>query len=468
MKLKFLGAAKEVTGSKHLLETKHGKKILLDCGAFQGKGLDTDSMNRNIGVDPKDVDHIILTHAHFDHAGLIPFFYKLGFRGSIICTHATRNICSITLPDSGSIQESDTNTFNKKRKEQGLPPVEPLYTKKDAEKCLELFISVAYDRKFYIDNHHKVKFTNSGHMLGSAVATIEIEESGEILRLGYTGDIGRAKTNILKPPMDFPHCDFLISESTYGNRLHEDSKDVENELLRIIRHTCLEKGGKLIIPSFAIGRAQEIMFLINNFVNEGLLPRIPVYLDSPMAIDATDIFRMNLEQLNEHVQDVIANDPDPFGFSGLTYVRTADESKRINELRHSCIIISTSGMAEAGRVKHHISHNIQSQKNSILFVGYCAPTTLGARILARPDNVSIFGRFHHVMAEVFKLDGFSGHADYEEMRQYLNCQSKERLQKVFLVHGEEDAANAYRKVLLDDGFRAVEVPGQGDEYDLIS
>jgi metallo-beta-lactamase family protein len=466
MKLRFLGAAKEVTGSKHLIETKHGKKILLDCGAFQGKGLDTDSMNRNIGVDPSEVDHIILTHAHFDHAGLIPYFYKLGFRGSIICTHATRDICSITLPDSGSIQESDTHTFNKKRRQQGQSSVEPLYTKRDAEKCLELFISVAYDRKFYIDNHHKVKFTNSGHMLGSAVATIEIEEDGKVTRLGYTGDIGRSKTNILKSPKEFPHCDFLIAESTYGNRLHEDNMDVEKELLRIISHTCLEKRGKLIIPSFAIGRAQEVVFLLNNFVNQGLIPKIPVYLDSPMAIDATDLFRMNLDQLNESVQHVLENDPDPFGFSSLTYVRSGFESKQLNGRQEPCIIISTSGMAEAGRVKHHISNNIESAKNSILFVGYCAPRTLGARILQKPDEISIFGRVHKMNAEIFKLDGFSGHADYEEMREYLNCQSKERLQKVFLVHGEEDAANAYQKVLLDDGFQAVEVPGHGDEYEL--
>lgn len=466
MKLRFLGAAKEVTGSKHLIETKHGKKILLDCGAFQGKGLDTDSMNRNIGVDPKEVDHIILTHAHFDHAGLIPYFYKLGFRGSIICTHATLDICSITLPDSGSIQESDTRTFNNKRKGQGLNPVEPLYTKKDAEKCLELFISVGYNRNFYIDNNLRVKFTNSGHMLGSAVATLEIDEYGKVTRIGYTGDIGRDENYILKAPKPFPHCDFVITESTYGNRRHEDSKDIEEELLRIIKRTCLEKKGKLIIPSFAIGRAQEIIYLLNNFVRQGLIPKIPVYLDSPMAIDATDIFRMNVDQLNENVQQVLEEDPDPFGFCSLTYVRSGRESRRLNSSQEPCIIISTSGMAEAGRVKHHISHNIQNDKNSILFVGYCAPTTLGARIQRKPRQISIFGRMHDVKAEVFRLDGFSGHADYEEMRQYLNCQSKDRLQKVFLVHGEEDAANAYRKVLLDDGFKAVEVPGLGDEFEL--
>jgi len=466
MKLRFLGAAKEVTGSKHLIETKHGKKILLDCGAFQGKGLATDSMNRNIGVDPSQVDHIILTHAHFDHAGLIPYFYKLGFRGSIICTHATRDICSVTLPDSGSIQESDAHTFNKKQRQQGGRPIEPLYTRKDAEKCLELFISVGYNRKFYIDKHHKVKFTNSGHMLGSAVATLEIDEFGKLTHLGYTGDIGRDENYILKAPKAFPHCDFLIAESTYGNRLHDTSKDIEEEFLRIIKHTCVEKKGKLIIPSFAIGRAQEIVFLLNNFVNQGLIPKIPVYLDSPMAIDATDLFRRHLDQLNESVQEVLESDPDPFGFSLLSYVRSGFESKQLNGIKEPCIIISTSGMAEAGRIKHHISNNIETEKNSILFVGYCAPTTLGARIQQRPGQISIFGRMHEVKCEIFRLDGFSGHADYEEMKRYLNCQGKERLQRVFLVHGEEEAAIAYQKVLLDDGFQAVEVPGQGDEYEL--
>ncbi len=466
MKIFFLGAAKEVTGSKHLIETKHGKKILLDCGAFQGKGLDTDSMNRNIGVDPKEVDHIILTHAHFDHAGLIPYFYKLGFRGSVICTHSTRDICSITLPDSGSIQEGDTLTFNKKRRKSGQPYIEPLYTKKDAENCLELFISVAYNRKFNIDNNLSVKFTHNGHMLGSAVATLEVTEFGKVTRIGYTSDIGRNENYILKPPVPFPQCDFVIAESTYGDRLHDHSTNIEMEFLRIVRKTCIEKGGKLIIPSFAVGRAQEIIFLINKFVNENLIPKIPVYLDSPMAIDATDLFRRHLDQLNESVQEVLEFDPDPFGFYSLTYVRSTEDSKLLNQRKEPCIIISTSGMAEAGRVKHHISNNIESHRNSILFVGYCAPTTLGARIQTLPREISIFGKPHRVNAEVFRLDGFSGHADYEEMRLYLNCQNKERLQKVFLVHGEEDAANAYRKVLIEDGFKEVEIPGLGDGFEL--
>lgn len=466
MKIRFLGAAREVTGSKHLVITQHGKKVLFDCGAFQGKGLETDAMNRNIGVDPKEVDHIILTHAHFDHAGLIPYFYKLGFRGSVICTHATRDICSITLPDSGHIQESDTRTFNKKRTRQGLPPVEPLYTQKDAVKCMELFISVGLNRNFRIDNHLKVKFTNSGHMLGSAVATLEVDEFGEVKRIGYTGDIGRDENYLLRPPSAFPHCDFLITESTYGNRLHDTQKNTEKELLKIVRQTCVEKKGKLIIPSFAIGRSQEVVFLLNNFYNEGLIPNIPVYLDSPLAINATDIFRMHMEMLNRHVQEVIEKDPDPFGFSTLQYVRYAADSKLLNYTRDPCIIISSSGMAEAGRVKHHIANNISNHRSSILFVGYCAPATLGARIQRRPPEISIFGNMHKVNAEIFRLDGFSGHADFEEMKAYLQCQDKDRLQKTFLVHGEEEAAMAYRDVLINDGFKNVIVPGQGDEVEL--
>ncbi|NTW26418.1 MAG: MBL fold metallo-hydrolase, partial [Lentimicrobium sp.] len=363
MKLQFLGAAREVTGSKHLITTAHGKKILLDCGIYQGKGLETDAMNRNIGVLPHEIDHIILSHGHIDHSGLIPYFYRKGFRGSVVCTNATRDLCAIMLPDSGHIQESDTERFNKKRAHQGLPAVEPLYTKEDAVKCMELFIGIPYNRKFNIDQDTRLKITNTGHMLGSGVINLEITENGKVTRLAYTGDIGRPENRILRSPDPFPQCDYLITESTYGDRLHPKLQIAEDELLRVVKETCVDRGGKVIIPSFAIGRTQEIVHVLNNYYNEGLLPKINIYVDSPLAVNATEIFRIHPECFNEDVLEVMEKDPDPFGFSTLHYIKLADDSKRLNELKKPCIIISASGMMEAGRIKHHLANNISNAKN---------------------------------------------------------------------------------------------------------
>ena len=466
MKLQFMGAAREVTGSKHLITTEAGKKLLLDCGIYQGKGLETDSMNRNLGFEPADIDHIILSHAHIDHSGLIPYMYHLGFRGSVVCTNATRDLCSIMLPDSGHIQENDTYYFNKKRARQGLPPVEPIYTLDDARKCLGLFIGVPYDRKFKIDENIKVKFTNTGHMLGSGVVNLEIIDKGEVKRVAYTGDIGRPENRILRSPDAFPQCDYLITESTYGDRLHPARQDAEAELLRVVKETCAEKGGKLIIPSFAIGRTQELVHTLNNFFNDGLLPRIKIYVDSPLAVNATDIFRLHPECFNDDVHEVMETDPDPFGFSSLHYIKTAEESKRLNTLKEPCVIISASGMMEAGRIKHHLANNISNPRNTILAVGYCGPRTLGARILRGDSEISIFGVLHEVKAKIERIEAFSGHADYKEMIDFLSCQVKDKIKRTFLVHGDLESANAYKGHLLDDGYKNVEVPELGQEFEM--
>jgi len=466
MKIRFIGAAREVTGSKHLITTAAGKKILLDCGMFQGKGLETDAMNRKLGIDPHAIDHIILTHAHIDHSGLIPYAYKNGFRGSVICTHATRALCAIMLPDSGFIQEHDVKWFNKKRARQGLPQVEPIYRKKDAEDCMSLFIGVPEDRKFQIDGNIKVKFTNTGHMLGSGVANIEIQENGKLTRIAYTGDIGRPSSHILRSPDAFPQCDYLITEATYGNRLHPAHQEAENELLRVVKETCVNKGGKLIIPSFAIGRTQEVVFALNNYYNDGRLPKIEIYVDSPLAVNATDIFRLFKSSLNEDVAHVMETDPDPFGFSSLHYIKSVDDSKKLNFIKKPCIIISASGMMEAGRVKHHLANSISDSRNTVLAVGYCAPSTLGARILDGEKEVSIFGVKHKVKADIERIEAFSGHGDYNEMKSFLSCQDKTKIKKVFLVHGEYEPQLFYKDQLEKVGYRNIEIPEAGTEVEL--
>lgn len=464
MKIKFIGAAREVTGSKHLITLDNGKKILLDCGMFQGKGLETDALNRKLGFDPAELDHIILSHAHIDHSGLIPFVYKLGFRGSVVCTTATRDLCAIMLADSGHIQEGDVKWFNKRRVAKGLDPIEPIYTEADARACMELFIGVAYNRNLRIDENVSVKFTNTGHMLGSSVVSLSIKENGKTTRIAYTGDIGRPVNRILKHPQPFPQCDYLITESTYGNRLHPAFEDAEADMLRILRETCVEKKGKLIIPSFAIGRTQEVVFTLNNFFNKGLLPKVNIYVDSPLTVNATDIFRLYLNDMNEDVQNVMKNDPDPFGFGTLFYLKTAEESKKLNSYKLPCVIISASGMMEAGRIKHHLANNIENPHNTILAVGYCAPTTLGARILSGEQIVSIFGQKHPVKASVERLESFSGHGDYNEMISFLGCQNKNEIRKVFLVHGEKESQEFYKNQLMQNGFNRIEIPMPLQEF----
>lgn len=469
MKIKFLGAAREVTGSKVLITTDEGKKILIDCGMFQGKGLETDGMNRNIGLEPSELHHIILSHAHIDHSGLIPYFYKLGFRGSVICTNATRNLCSIMLPDSGHIQEMDAKWFNKKQAKKKLPFIQPIYTVEDAERAMKLFIGVDYDRRFTINDKINVKFTNTGHMLGSAVVNLEITENGKKTRLAYTGDIGRPFNRILKPPVPFPQCDYLITESTYGNRIHEPMTEVEQEFHDIIYDTCVVRKGKLIIPSFAIGRTQEIVYVLNKFFNDGTLPNIDIYVDSPLAVNATDIFRMHLDNLNDDVHNEIISerDSDPFGFNRLHYIKKADDSKALNSDPRPCIIISASGMAEAGRIKHHIANNIDNPQNTILVVGYCSPTSLGARI-QEPGRkeISIFGEMHPINAKIMRIEAFSGHGDYKEMKDFINCQDKSAVRQTFLVHGEYEVQEFYSKILAEDGFRKVEIPAFGEEFEV--
>lgn len=467
MKIQFLGAAREVTGSKHLITTDRGKRILLDCGMYQGKGLETDGKNRDLGFDPKTIDYILLTHAHIDHSGLIPYLYKLGFRGSVVCTPATRDLCSIMLKDTAYILQQDVKWYNKKMHKLHQPTIQPLFDSNHAERCIKLFITVDYDRRFRINDDIYVRFTNSGHMLGSAVINLEVREKDEIKRIAYTGDIGRQHSHILQSPHPFPQCDYLICESTYGNRLHEDSLVTENQLLEVVEHTCVEKKGKLIIPSFSVGRTQEIVYVLNQLYNEHRLPRINVYVDSPLSVNATHIFKLYTDLMNDEVKETMLHDADPFGFNSLTYITDIQESKRLNNDKSPCIIISASGMLEAGRVKHHVANHIEDPSTTILIVGYCTPTSLGAR-LQNPNikYISIFGFDHKKRAEIEKIEGFSGHGDYKEMLEYLSCQNKETVRNVFLVHGEEDAQDSFKGHLYEAGFRGIKTPERGECFEL--
>jgi metallo-beta-lactamase family protein len=465
MKLQFLGAAREVTGSKHLITLDNGKKILLDCGMYQGKGMETDSLNRNLGFAPQEIDYLVLSHAHIDHSGLIPYLGKLGFRGSIITTHATRDLCAIMLADCGKIQEHDTITNNKKRAKKNLPPLEPIYTKADADEAMRFFIGVPYNKPHRIAKGVKVTFTNSGHLLGSSVVNLQIKENGSITHIAFTGDIGRPVSRILRSPQPFPQADLIICESTYGNRLHESTTIAEEKLLEVIRKTCIEKKGKLIIPSFSVGRTQEIIYSLNNFYNSGKLPKLKVFVDSPLSVNATNIFRLHRECFNDSILELMETDPDPFGFNDLYFIQQVEDSKKLNDLEEPCIIISASGMMEAGRVKHHLANSISNSKNTILAVGYCSPATLGARILRGDKEVSIFGNRYKVNAEIERIDSYSGHADYNEMIEFLGCQDKAKVGKLFLVHGDYKAQESFRAKLEDRGFKNVIIPELGDQIE---
>ncbi len=466
MEIQFLGAAKEVTGSKHLITTEKGLKVLLDCGMFQGKGLETDAMNRDLGFDPKKIDYLILSHAHIDHSGLIPYIHKLGFKGTILCTPGTRDLCSIMLADAGKIQEADTRTFNKKRTAQGLAPVEPIYTVEDATECMQDFISIPYGKHYNINGEIDLHFTNVGHILGASAVNLIIKESKQTIRFCFTGDIGRYNARILKEPQPFPQADFIVMESTYGDRLHDSMDDSEQLLLQAVLDTCFKKKGKLIIPSFAIGRAQEIIYSFNRLKTKGLLPDIDIFVDSPLSVSATNILKLHTESFNQEMANYLLSYPDPFGFEKLHYIQSVEDSKKLNTYNKPCVIISASGMMEAGRVKHHLFNNIEDKKTTILGVGYCSPNTLGAKILRGDKTVSIFGHIKKVRAEVRRIDSYSAHADYQEMLRFINCQDKSQIKKLFMVHGEEKTQETFKAYLNKNGIKNIEIPNRFEGYTL--
>ena len=458
MQIQFIGAIAEVTGSKVLLTTKNGKKILIDCGMYQGKGLETDAMNRDLGFEPSEIDILLLSHAHIDHSGLIPYICKNGFRGKIYCTHGTRDLCSIMLPDSGNIQESDVRDFNRKRTQMGQETIEPIYTARDAFASLRYFVSMPLDLEITIEEGVKVVFTDTGHILGGSAINVTITEDGQEKKLCYTGDIGRYDKYLLNDPSAFPQADYIIAESTYGDRKHEAITSIEEKLAQIVQETCVKKLGKLLIPSFAIGRCQEIIYILNKLKKQKRLPDVPIFVDSPLAVSATDIFRLHTECFKDDILDLIRTQNDPFGFDNLHYVRTKEDSKRLNTHNRPCIIIAASGMMEAGRIKHHLANNIENKKTTILIVGYCAPRTLGRRIMDGEKIVSIYGNKYQVNAQIEEIDALSGHGDYEEMCRFLSCQDKSKVKQLFLIHGETAVEEKYRDYLLSQGFSNVYIP----------
>lgn len=466
MKIAFHGAARTVTGSKHLLTLNNGKKYLLDCGMFQGMGSQTDELNLDFGFNPADVDHMILSHAHIDHCGLIPKLVKEGYRGNIYATPATKDLASILMADSAGIQENDLKYVNKTRAAQGKSYISPLYTTEDVDNCIKQFEIVDYGKWFNIDDSVQFMYLDAGHIIGSTTVHLKITENGKETHLTFSGDLGRYRDVILKSPQVFPQADFIIMESTYGNKIHEDISGTPDKLLEWITRTCLQKKGKLIVPAFSVGRTQEILYALNQLENERRLPDIPYYVDSPLSMEATQVMENYPQYFNNRVQKLLESDKNPFNFKGLHFVKSVEESKSLNYRNDPMVIISASGMAEAGRVKHHISNNIENSRNCILLTGYCEPNSLGGRLKLHPKEVGIFGITHEVHAEIGEIQSMSAHGDYDDLCQWLACQDPKLVKKLFLVHGDYDVQIDFKNRLISKGFADVEIPARHTEVGL--
>lgn len=464
MHLHFHGAARQVTGSKHLVTTDGGTRVLLDCGLFQG--IHTDELNQHFGFSPASVDVLVLSHAHIDHSGLIPRLVAQGFRGPIYCTPATQDLCELLLGDSARIQEADLERVNRRRRKRGQEPLESLYSPEDVEAALRLFKPIPYHHETRIAPDVRVLFTDTGHILGSAAVSLTISEGGAEKRLFFSGDIGRPHDKILRMPEAFPQADFILCESTYGDQRHPPEDDVKAGLLKLVRETCVERSGKIVIPAFSVDRTQELVYALDQLSSAGLLPPIPVYVDSPLSVNATRVMGRHTDEFNPDIRAYIAHDGNAFDFPNLHYISDVEDSKALNGQPWPAIIISASGMAEAGRIKHHIRNNIDDSRNTILLVGYASPNSLGGALKRGDREVTIFGDRYPVRARVAVMDSFSAHADYAEMMDYLACQDKSKVKTLFLVHGEYDEQQAFRQRLLADGWPRVEIPEQGQGFKL--
>lgn len=469
MKVKFCGAARNVTGSAHLITLDSGYRILLDCGLYQGKGAHVWDHNNQFEFDPRTVDCLILSHAHIDHCGRIPQLVKAGFEGDIICTHATRSLCGIMLLDSAKIQERDVEWYNKKllkkKKKSGKKLRVPLYVSEDVHPAMNLYIGCSYDRWVHVSDEVDVFFADAGHILGSASVRLRIKENGKTRYFGFSGDIGRPDRPILRDPQPMGEVEYLICESTYGDKEHEDKPSQSEKFLDVIKATCVEKRGKLIIPAFSVGRTQEIVYMLDKMSSGGLLPKIPVYVDSPLAVNATVVFGSHPECFDNELHEYMLLDDNPFGFNDLTYVKDVATSKWLNESQEPCIIISSSGMMNAGRVKHHLFHSIEDPKNTFLIVGYCSPGTPGALLRDGAETIRVYGETKQVRAKIAVMESFSAHADRKEIVDFISNQ-EDNVKKIFLVHGVLERQEKFRTYLFDNGFKDVEIPELGQEFDL--
>lgn len=473
MKVTFLGATKTVTGSNFLVEGA-GKKFLVDCGMYQGSASDEFENEAPFLFNVDEIDFMLLTHAHIDHSGRIPKLYNEGYRKDVIATKATCDLCSIMLPDSGHIQEMEVEWKNRKRERKGEKPLPPLYTAEDAARSLEIFRPVQYDEIVDIDENIKARFNDAGHMLGSSIIEVWITENGETKKLVFTGDLGNNDIPLLSPPTMISDADYLVMESTYGNRLHMRNDDKAEMFLNVVYET-LEKGGTVVIPSFAVGRTQEILYELNRikevkhdeefYKKYQKLMSIPVYVDSPLAISATEIFKENMNLFNEETQEIINAGDNPLEFSGLKFTRTADESKELNASEESSIIISASGMCEVGRIKHHLKHHLWDSNSTILFVGYQAPGTLGRKLVDGEKKVKIFGEEIAVNARIEYIEGYSGHADQEWLMNFVYSFTNPP-KHIFLVHGEPEGQVVLKQKLEENTEIPITIPDFGETYEL--
>ena len=473
MKITFLGATKIVTGSNFLVEAA-GKKFLVDCGLYQGKAELEEQNYREFDYNPAEIDFMLLTHAHIDHSGRIPKLYNDGFKGPIYAHKATCDLCQIMLPDSGHIQEMEAEWKNKKRIRKGQPTRGPLYTAEDALKCMEIFVPVKYDEIIQVSENIYVRFNDAGHMLGSSTIEIWAKEDGKETKAVFSGDLGNNDIPLLSEPTMIDNCDYLVMESTYGSRLHIRNDQKAELFLKIVSET-IDNGGTVVIPSFAVGRTQEILYEINKikenrhdeeFLREyRTLMKVPVYVDSPLAISATQVFKENMDLFEDEVKEEMERGNNPLEFPGLKFTQTADESKALNESDEPSIIISASGMCDVGRIKHHLKHNIWNPKSTILFVGYQAPGTLGYEIVNGAKKVTIFGEEFAVNARIEYIEGYSGHADQEWLMNFVYS-FYNKPKHIFLVHGEEESQEVLRNKILENTGIGVTIPEYGETYQL--
>ncbi|HNO83287.1 MAG TPA: MBL fold metallo-hydrolase [Anaerolineales bacterium] len=464
MRISFHGAAHTVTGSQHLIEV-NGSRLLLDCGLYQGKRADTYERNLNFSHDPRKVNAVILSHAHIDHAGNLPNLVKQGFEGPIYATRATVDLASLMISDSGHIQESDAEFVNKKRAQRGEEPIEPLYTKEDAEKVAGMFSGVNYGESFEPIPGVVACFYEAGHILGSAGVSLDIEEKGKKTRLWFSGDIGRYKLPLLRDPVLPDRADYMIMESTYGDKSHNDPSKAFIEFRDVVKRT-IERGGKVIVPAFAVGRTQELVYHLNEMMTEREIPSVPVFVDSPLAVNATSVFRNHPECYDEETRQFVLEARHPaLDFKMLTYVKTVDESKALNERTDPMVIISASGMAETGRIVHHIRNNIENPKNTICIVSWQAPDTMGRRLADREPIIRIFGEAYKRKCDVATIGGLSGHAGQDLLMKYaLNV--KDSVKQIFLVHGEEKQAMTLKGLLKEQKLNQVHYPDLHESVEL--